>query len=460
MKKFLLLAAFFSASTIALAQCPPGPVLLTTQAEIDNFAANYPGCSVLTHDLRVDGDTSAITNLNGLSGITSAQDLFIHSTVIPNFQGLHNLVDVVNLSIWFNGTITDLQGLSSLESIGDLQLFVNNNVVSINGLTSLQSLGNLSLFQNLSLSDISGVSGITNLVNLTLVANAITSLNGLENIQSISGDINLADEPLSNFNGLANLQSIGGSLYLSNITEVQDLSVFSNITMLENLYVLSCPVLNDLSGLENIQTVNGTLRIGFNPILTDLSEFNSITTVGDLDIYENDNLQSLAGLENLQTITGRLFIDTNASLTSIDAIASVSPDEIDEVIIINNANLSVCDVELVCTVIPDPNVNKGIANNSTGCNSVAEVEAECLLSVSGVDLNSSIALYPNPASEILFISVSEGLGFQNATVFSVLGERLLVSSKAIIEVSSLSQGVYFVEVNTDHGSITEKIVKQ
>ena len=458
MKKLLLLTAFICLSLTGFGQCPTTSVLLTTQAEIDNFATNYPGCTILTHELRVDGDTSAITNLNGLSSITSARNLFVHKTLINDFTGLHNLTEVLNLSLWFNNDIVNLTGLTSLQSAGGLQIFASNNLVSLAGIDNLQSLGNLSLFQNPSLSDLSDLSFLESINFLSLVSNGLTNLSGLENLHTVLGDINIADEPLNSFAGLNSLQTIGGSLYISVMTEIQDLAVFSNIVSLENLYVIECTSLLDLSGLENLQNVSGTLRIGFNPIITNLAEFSGVISVGDLDIYENDNLQSLGGLENLQTINGRLFIDKNAALNSIQAIASVSPVEIDEIVIINNANLSVCDVELICTVITDPLVQKGIVNNSTGCNSIAEVEAECLLSVSGVDLNSSIGLYPNPASEMLFITVSESIGFQNATVFSILGERLLVSSEEIINVSSLSQGVYFVEVKTDQGSISKKLL--
>jgi hypothetical protein len=460
MKQLLLFAAFCSLILNSFAQCPTGDLLLTTQVEIDNFAANYPGCTILTHELRVDGDTSTITNLNGLSSITQAQDLYVNNTQINDFTGLDNLTVVENLSIWFNENIVDLTGLTSLESAGGLILFVNSNLTSLAGTDSLQSVGNLNIFQNPNLNDLSDLSFLESIEYLSLVSNGLTSLVGLENLQTVLNDINIADEPLNNLNDFSNLQTIGGSLYISNVPGIQDLSVFSNIVSLENLYVIGCTGLSDLSGLENVQNVSGTLRIGFNSIITNLNEFSGVTLVGDLDIYENSNLQSLAGLENLQAIGGRLFIDSNPALNSIEAIAAVSPTEIDEVVIINNGILSVCDVELICTIITDPNVQKGIANNSAGCNSIAEVEAACLLSVSDYDLNSSVSVYPNPVSEILTLSISDSLIFEKVTVYSILGEVLLSSSEKNINLSQLSEAVYFVEVLTNEGSTTKKILKK
>ncbi|MCB0851061.1 MAG: hypothetical protein KDD63_02370, partial [Bacteroidetes bacterium] len=49
-------------------QCPTGNLLLSTQAEIDNFPINYPGCVDVNHKITInDAVAGDITNLQGLS---------------------------------------------------------------------------------------------------------------------------------------------------------------------------------------------------------------------------------------------------------------------------------------------------------------------------------------------------------------------------------------------------------
>jgi hypothetical protein len=460
MKKQLLLAALLLCFQISFGQCPTTDIILTTQADIDNFAANYPNCSILSHELRVDGANNPITNLNGLTSIIEAEDIFILSTQLTNLFGLDNLESVSHLALWGNQGLVDMSGLSALQSVGDLEVWVNPGIVSMDGMDNLQSLDGLNLFANNSLADISQFSFVQELHALTIGGNALTSLNGLENLQTVLEDVTISNEAIDDFNELSNLHSIGGSLLLSN-NPAQDVSAFSNITNLVDLYVVECPNLMDLSGLQNVQTLSGRLRIGFNPGLTNLLEFINITSVGNLDIYENENLISLRGLENLEVVSERLLIMDNPVLHGIESIENVSTTDILELVILNNASLSLCANDFVCGALENPAVTKTIFNNNTGCNSIAEVEAECLLlGVSDIDLTSAINVYPNPVNELLSIHVSDGIVFEKATVYSVLGQRLITSIEKEINMASLSQGVYFVNINTDRGTITFKLVKE
>ncbi len=459
MRQFVLFSSFLMSVFLGFGQCPTTDITLATQAQIDNFAVNYPNCTMLTHELRIDGDDNSITNLNGLARITNAQDLYILKTRIQNFAGLSNLVTASQLSIAFNRDIVDLSGLISLETVGVLEVWVNNSITSLAGIDGLKSLEHLNLFINPNLEDISQLNPVESLKSLSITGNALKTLSGLENLRTVDEDFYVADEPLQSFNELASLQSIGGSLYLWNHTLLEDLSIFNNIQTLTDLYVIGCPVLKSLSGLENVRSVSGKLRIGLNPELTDLSIFSNVTSVGSLDIYENNILQNLSGLENLQSITDRLFIHENDVLNSISALRDLSTSEISEVVIAENPNLSTCSNRFICTVIEDPNVVKIINNNSTGCNSVTEIGDACLLSVSEVVLDSLVAIYPNPVSEILNLSVYEGLLFKKATLYSALGQKVLASPEKSIDVSSLSEGIYFLEITTDKGNLSKKIVK-
>ena len=439
---------------------PASNIVLTNQADIDNFADNYPNCTALTHELKVDGNGSIINDLSGLSSIISGQKIFITRTQISNFMGLDNLEEVAHLSIWFNENIQDLMGYSSLQSIGFLEVFLNPNLSSFEGVFNLSSLDNISLFQNSSLTDISQLSFVETLNNVEIWANGLNNLSGLENLHTVEGNLKINDESLENFDDLASLETIGGSLYLIDNVLAVNFSAFSNITTLQDLYIIGCSSLTDLDGFIGLQTITGSLRIGYNSGLRDLAGLNDISSVEFFDIYENENFLSLKGIENLDFIGQRVLIDSNESLLSIETLNYVSPSQVDEVVIMNNTSLVLCKNLFICGIISDPTVSKTIFNNDSGCNSVVEVEATCNAPISTLDFRNSVQVFPNPVSEVLMMEIPEDVIFEKAVLNSISGEQLFFDYSPSINFSDFPDGVYFLTIHTSIGSVTKKIIKE
>ncbi|MFT5230488.1 MAG: hypothetical protein ACI97R_000550 [Candidatus Azotimanducaceae bacterium] len=77
-------------------------------------------------------------------------------------------------------------------------------------------------------------------------------------------------------------------------------------------------------------------------------------------------------------------------------------------------------------------------------------------------LDASIVLmYPNPATDIVEISVSSEIQIESITVTDVLGKTQEVSvSNNTINVSSLSRGLYIVTVKTNAGDLVQKLIKK
>ena len=81
-----------------------------------------------------------------------------------------------------------------------------------------------------------------------------------------------------------------------------------------------------------------------------------------------------------------------------------------------------------------------------------------------VSVNEQVRVWPNPTSKSLSLSLSKGEGIIWVNVYDVLGKEVsagsveLVETLAQLDVSSLSNGVYFIEVKTKDGSCTKKIV--
>ena len=79
-------------------------------------------------------------------------------------------------------------------------------------------------------------------------------------------------------------------------------------------------------------------------------------------------------------------------------------------------------------------------------------------------LESSVNLYPNPAKEYVDIRVDGDLNVTMMEVYDVYGKLIntvnVIDNPTRINVSSLANGMYFVRVTTEKGSVTKTFVKK
>jgi hypothetical protein len=81
------------------AQCPPGDVTLSSQAQVDDFVATYPNCTEIPGNMVIGEFVSTdITNISGLSNLTSiGGSLQIQSNPgLTSLTGLDNLTSIRN----------------------------------------------------------------------------------------------------------------------------------------------------------------------------------------------------------------------------------------------------------------------------------------------------------------------------------------------------------------------------
>ena len=81
------------------------------------------------------------------------------------------------------------------------------------------------------------------------------------------------------------------------------------------------------------------------------------------------------------------------------------------------------------------------------------------LGVAEMSLDLLIAVYPNPVSEVLQIQIADGIQLQQLTLYSVIGKAVMFSSEKSMDVSAISEGIYFLRIQTSEGSLVKKIVK-
>ena len=149
---------------------------------------------------------------------------------------------------------------------------------------------------------------------------------GLENLQSIGGDLDISyNKQLRFLDGLFNLKSIGGKLVISDNNFLQikykatavprplhGLSIDGDVEIKNN------DVLTDLNLLSNVTYIGRKLEIRNNRKLTNLYSLGDIEEInGDLVIAENDSLFSIS-LNSLRYVRGNLRINNNSSLESLN----------------------------------------------------------------------------------------------------------------------------------------------
>ena len=103
-----------------------------------------------------------------------------------------------------------------------------------------------------------------------------------------------------------------------------------------------------------------------------------------------------------------------------------------------------CDATLGCV---DPGTGAGQYTSLAGCNAVCNT-------TDVTETISNLSVYPNPVKNVLTI---EG-NYTSATIYDVFGKLVLTTeAQKTIDVATLSNGVYFVNINTENEITVKKI---
>jgi hypothetical protein len=409
-----------------VASCSVDTITLTSQAQINNFSANFPSCTTPKY-LIIDGTNAspAIADLNGLSSLTQVTQKFtIINTAITTLSSLTNLTLIDTLDLQHDSLLTSI-GISpdSLGVINFINLPALTNIDNLsNNITTLSSIhiDSTGLTNVNGLSNIKNVNGGTDLNSGIAISNsAITSLSGLGNLETINWWIILTNNNQLSSLGLHKLKQTYGFLFdgLPLLTSLEDISYhltngnistfwmfrtgltnavgLDSLTSVPNFYFGSNPNLTSLHGLEKLQgDVNSGISLTNNPLLANISALNGITSIncgcGVLELDNNSILSNLTGLGNITNIGGNLTV---ANSNVIDSLNFLNPNltilnsNNDQTLnIYSNPNLTYCNFAPVCNYL-----SKGmpvqIHDNALGCADSVTVTTACstVMTCNGTD---------------------------------------------------------------------------
>lgn len=311
-----------------------GDVTLTTQAEVDAFAAkNY--CTVdgdIIIGTTIGLDKSDVFNLVGLNNLAEVTGIITISYTkdLVSLDGLNNLKVVGNyIKIIGNDKLSGLTPLSSLRNIGadnygGIWVEENPNLVNLEGFEGVTFLSGLIISNNIALQNLQGLNNVKKINTLEVsYNNMLTSLNGFDKLEHC-GNLNLYGTNLKSIEALHNLKKVN-HLYFSNCG-LTSLKGLENLKTILSVNLLGMNDLTSLEGLENLNTVS-YIWLYSNRNLTSIEALSGVSAVITDPLWQtgihfsyNEKLKSLNGLQNITEFEGIIFINDNKALTDFCAL--------------------------------------------------------------------------------------------------------------------------------------------
>src|SRR5690606_27782110 len=286
-----------------------------------------------------------------------------------------------------NGIIdlTPLQNVS--EVVQDVKIEFNEDLVSLAGLDFTAIGGDFSIYYNAALSSIDGFNNLTTIGGELYIGYdwALNAINGFNNLQSV-GKVSLSNLSLNSLSGFDSLTTIDGDLWFFAESGLEFFTAFSSLQHIQRKFDATYTQLKNLNGLSALSSVGGNFIISGGQ-MEDFTGLSSLTTIGGYVSLMNIQAGSFAGLENLSAIGGFLVIASNDYLFDISALENIDPDTIQDLIIVENPQLYVCDLLNFCQYLVNPNNPREIRDNAGSCLDEATVLAHCAGCDAPVDLD-------------------------------------------------------------------------
>ncbi len=199
----------------------------------------------------------------------------------------------------------------------------------------------------------------------------------------------------------------------------------------------SAHIFQNNSGVWNQlgQSINGDSESGFDRLgwSISLSSNGSIVLIG---APGNDEIASNSGSVKILKLLNNNWVQVGENINGIAASESVG----ESVSISSDGNIITFGA---------------IGANITGQARVYDLSA--LLSVNNL-LTTDFSIYPNPTKNQFTIQLDTSVELQKVTIYNILGQAVLISEENIINTSKLSSGSYIVEILTNKGKSSKKLI--
>jgi|GEM_PF-4653080 len=442
MKEFLLTILLIQILTFSiLSQCD-STYVLCSQGEIDSFQINYGPCTHV-NNLVLEFNCD-YTNLDGLRDIERVDFLRISGGLeLETLAGLENLYYVKFLQNQLRSYHPE--GFPVLDTIERVRHFFYADPPDLTAYKNLKYLRK------------------TISLNFSGYFTGAGAFKTSEDFSIFIRDNHFA----TNFTEIID-------------SEMQRLDSFlvanaSNISFagLENIDTVNWLVLGDfddtsLDGLHNISTIETQFLIfGHLRNFEWNGGFSNLEIVPIFNLSETIDIRSLSTLlPNLTHISRALKIENNGLLRDVSLIDNfMLPDGPDyfslgelqpRILIEGNGRLEECHSPYICNALmtyPDSVI---ITNNTGNCDEMILQQSLCNTSAIE-DHSESVSIFPNPAIDYLYTSVS----IDAYEIYNTEGKEIKSSliSPNIINVSEVEEGLYFLHAHINNKTYVHKFLK-
>ncbi len=275
--------------------------------------------------------------------------------------------------------------------------------------------------------------------------------------------------------------NISGVLDFSNNTALERLNCSSNL--IEGVDISKCTALTRLGlNVNKLQSIDLSANVNLERLWLYYNELESVdvTNMPNLEhlAIDNNKLTSLDVSKNTNLLTLGIY---HNQLTSIDIsknkqlyLLNAWNNNFTSVNVANgnNANITRMKVhnnpELTCIKIdagfdPDSKACTGINGQEGWCkDETAEWNTDCSTTNTQNDVldESRVDLYPNPAQNKVILTLDRGT-LNYVKVYDIQGAEVLESTNSVLNLETLTSGLYFVKIFTMNNSvICKKLVKE
>jgi pectate lyase len=210
---------------------------------------------------------------------------------------------------------------------------------------------------------------------------------------------------------------------------------------------------------------SGSITIGdFVPQGDEIHNFTESVLNSSFYSFTSANMNSNPGSTtyNGLTLTARLKIETPTVINYTTLVEStltlVLDPNFNGTIKLDNINYTAVNGLVVIPSVPPGShaITKGSVAN------LYYIKTEFnTLSVNQIS-KSDIKFYPNPVTNELNISISEGISIERISLYNIVGQliKTIEGNTNLLNMNDLNNGMYLVKVQTDHGGIDQKIIKK
>ena len=242
---------------------------------------------------------------------------------------------------------------------------------------------------------------------------------------------------------------INGQVLTSDIDTVITLNLF-------NIFIQDLTGIEDFTALEYLDVSGSSLSVldvSYNTQLRELYCSSSIVNPSmfftTLDVSNNVNFEVLYGetlveLENLNVKNG----NNSMLIITLPCEFEGKPCELTKL------NCVTVDDEEAATNNELPYLNWYIQADFF-------YSEDCSLGIEEL-IESQLTIYPNPTNDVLYLYNESASIVTSIKVYDSLGKLVLEQNNTLthIDITSLSGGLFFVQIETDEGIVTKKVVNE